>query len=88
MVLEPGGLIGWLMVGLIAGSLATLFMPGHSYGMRGDIGIGVFGAYVFGFAVSLGLPGPVGVPASILAALVGAVLLSRLARSVPGRSPA
>jgi len=76
------------MVGLIAGSLATLFMPGHSYGMRGDIGIGVFGAYVFGFAVSLGLPGPVGVPASILAALVGAVLVSKLARIVPGRSPA
>ena len=44
--------------------------------------------YLVGFAVSLGSPGPVGVPASILAALVGAVLLSRLARSVPGRSPA
>ena len=43
---------------------------------------------VFGFAVSLGLPGPVGVPASILAALVGAVLVSKLARIVPGRSPA
>jgi len=88
MVLEPGGLIGWLMVGLIAGSLATLFMPGRGYGMRGDIGIGVLGAYIFGFAVSLGLPGPVGVPASILAALVGAVLVSKLARIVPGRSPA
>ena len=57
MNLEPGGLIAWLVVGLIAGWLAGQFMKGGGYGIIGDIVLGIIGAFVGGFIFSLLLPG-------------------------------
>ena len=42
----PGGIIAWLIVGLIAGWLAGLFMRGRGYGMVWDIILGLIGAFV------------------------------------------
>jgi uncharacterized membrane protein YeaQ/YmgE (transglycosylase-associated protein family) len=53
MALEPGGLIAWLIVGLIAGWLAGQFMKGGGYGLVGDIIVGVVGAFIGGFLTSL-----------------------------------
>jgi uncharacterized membrane protein YeaQ/YmgE (transglycosylase-associated protein family) len=88
MTLDPGGLLAWLLVGLIAGWLAGQFMKGSSYGLIGDIVLGIIGAFVGGLLFSLLLPGSsVGVLGSILVAFIGAVLLIALVRALPGRSP-
>ncbi len=46
MNLDPGGLIAWLIVGVIAGFLAGQVMKGSGYGLVGDIVMGVIGAFV------------------------------------------
>jgi len=43
MVLDPGGRLAWLVVGLIAGWLAGQFMKGGGYGLSGDIVVGIIG---------------------------------------------
>jgi uncharacterized membrane protein YeaQ/YmgE (transglycosylase-associated protein family) len=45
MNLDPGGLVAWLVVGLVAGWLAGQFMRGGGYGLIGDIVLGVIGAF-------------------------------------------
>jgi uncharacterized membrane protein YeaQ/YmgE (transglycosylase-associated protein family) len=88
MNLDPGGLIAWLVVGLIAGWLAGQFMKGGGYGLVGDIVLGIVGAFIGGFIFSLVLPGSsVGLIGSIIVAFVGAVILIALARAITrGRS--
>jgi len=88
MHLDPGGLIAWLLVGLVAGWLAGQFMKGGSYGLIGDIIMGIIGAFVGGLLFSLLLPGSsVGLIGSIVVAFIGAVVLIALVRALPGRSP-
>jgi len=88
MNLEPGGLIAWLVVGLIAGWLAGQFMKGGGYGIIGDIVLGIIGSFIGGFVFSLLLPGSSGgLIGSIVVAFVGAVILIALARALTrGRS--
>ncbi len=45
-------IIGWILLGLIAGWLASLVMKG-GYGLLGDIMLGIVGALVGGFLSSL-----------------------------------
>jgi uncharacterized membrane protein YeaQ/YmgE (transglycosylase-associated protein family) len=88
MTLEPGGIIAWLVVGLIAGWLAGLVMKGGGYGVIGDIVIGIVGAFVGGFVFSLITGGgTAGFWGSIAVAFVGAVILIAIVRMLPGRSP-
>ena len=88
MNLEPGGLIAWLMVGLVAGWLAGQFMRGGGYGLVGDIVIGIVGAFVGGLLFTLLLPGSsAGLLGSIVVAFIGAVVLIAAIRALPGRSP-
>jgi uncharacterized membrane protein YeaQ/YmgE (transglycosylase-associated protein family) len=88
MTLEPGGIIAWLVVGLIAGWLAGLVMKGGGYGVIGDIVIGIVGAFVGGFVFSLITGGgTAGFWGSIAVAFVGAVILIAIVRALPGRSP-
>ena len=88
MNLDPGGLIAWLVVGLIAGWLAGQFMKGGGYGLVGDIVLGIVGAFIGGIIFSLVLPGSsVGLIGSIIVAFLGAVLLIAVARALTrGRS--
>jgi uncharacterized membrane protein YeaQ/YmgE (transglycosylase-associated protein family) len=86
--LNPGGLLAWLVVGLIAGWLAGQFMKGGGYGLVGDIVVGIIGAFVGGFLFSILLPGSqVGLIGSIVVAFIGAIALIALIRALPGRSP-
>jgi uncharacterized membrane protein YeaQ/YmgE (transglycosylase-associated protein family) len=83
MNLEPGGLIAWLVVGLVAGWLAGQFMKGGGYGLIGDIIVGIVGAFIGGFIFSLVLPGSsVGIIGSIVVAFVGAVILIAIVRAL------
>jgi uncharacterized membrane protein YeaQ/YmgE (transglycosylase-associated protein family) len=88
MTLDPGGIIAWLVVGLIAGWLAGMVMKGGGYGVVGDIVIGIVGAFVGGFVFSLITGGgTAGFWGSIAVAFVGAVILIAVVRALPGRSP-
>jgi uncharacterized membrane protein YeaQ/YmgE (transglycosylase-associated protein family) len=88
MTLDPGGIIAWLIVGLVAGWLAGMVMKGGGYGVVGDIVIGIVGAFVGGFVFSLITGGgTAGFWGSIAVAFVGAVILIAIVRAMPGRSP-
>ena len=85
MNLDPGGLIAWLVVGLIAGWLAGQFMRGGGYGLVGDIIVGIIGAFIGGFIFSLLLPGTsAGLIGSIIVAFIGACILIAILRAVSG----
>ena len=80
--LDPGGLLAWLIVGLIAGFLASTIMRGGGYGMVGDIIIGIVGAFIGGFLVNLLDPGVnFGFWGSIVVAFIGACVLIALLRA-------
>ena len=88
MDLNPGGIIAWLLVGLVAGWLAGKFMRGGGFGLVGDIVMGIVGAFVGGLLFSFLMPGSsVGLLGSIVVAFIGAVVLIGLIRALPGRSP-
>lgn len=53
MQLEPGGLLVWIIVGLVAGFLASHFVRGGGYGLIGDLVIGLIGAVIGGFLVGV-----------------------------------
>jgi len=85
MSLEPGGVIGWIIVGLIAGWLAGQFMKGGGYGLIGDIVVGIVGAFIGGLIFSFLMPGSsVGLIGSIVVAFIGAVVLIAIVRAVSG----
>jgi len=83
------GILAWLVVGLIAGWLASMVMRGGGYGLIGDIIVGVVGALLGGFLATnlLNMPNAVnGINiTSILVAFVGAVILIAILRMVSGR---
>lgn len=83
MTLDPGGIVAWLIVGLIAGWLAGVVMRGGGYGIVGDIIIGLVGAFIGGFIFSLlGVAGQAGFIGSIVVAFVGAVMLIAILRAL------
>ena len=87
MTLEPGGLLMWLIVGLIAGWLAGQFMKGGGYGLVGDIVVGTIGAFVGGLLFGVLMPGTsVGFVGSIVVAFIGAIVLIGILRALSGRS--
>lgn len=85
------GIFSWIVVGLIAGVLGKLIMPGDDPGgFIVTILIGMAGALVGGFVVGiLGGTGATGFNIwSILVATLGAVILLALYRVVAGRRSA
>jgi uncharacterized membrane protein YeaQ/YmgE (transglycosylase-associated protein family) len=80
--LEPGGLIGWLVVGLVAGWLAGLVMKGSGYGLFTDLIIGLIGAVVGGFVFGQFAFGTAGILGSIAIAFIGACILIAVVRFV------
>jgi uncharacterized membrane protein YeaQ/YmgE (transglycosylase-associated protein family) len=88
IILSPGGLIAWLVMGLVAGWLAGLFMQGSGYGMLGDMIIGLIGSFLGGLLVSLFVDGMAGFLGSIFVAFLGACVLIFLVRAVSGRQAA
>jgi uncharacterized membrane protein YeaQ/YmgE (transglycosylase-associated protein family) len=81
--LNPGGIIAWLIVGLIAGFLASRIMGSGGYGLLGDIIVGVVGAFIGGLIVSLlGFGGSAGLIGSIIVAIIGACILIAILRAV------
>jgi uncharacterized membrane protein YeaQ/YmgE (transglycosylase-associated protein family) len=84
MNLEPGGLLAWVIVGVIAGWLTGRIMRGRGYGCVTDLVIGLLGALVGGFVVGFFIKGTAGFFGSILVATLGAVLLVAIVRGLSG----
>jgi uncharacterized membrane protein YeaQ/YmgE (transglycosylase-associated protein family) len=82
-------LLAWLIVGLIAGVLASLVVGG-GFGILADIVIGIVGAFVGGWLFrTLGVNTPFsGLAGTIFVAFVGAVVLLLILRAVRGRRAA
>jgi len=88
MQLEPGGILAWIIVGLVAGWLTGLVMKGGGYGIVGDLIVGLVGALIGGFVVGLIWPGSVGLIGSIIVAFIGAVIFVVILRALSrGRAP-
>lgn len=78
-----GGLIWWVIVGLIAGWATGKIMKGSGYGTVMDIVIGIAGAIVGGWLMGLlGFSGSGGMIYTILVAILGAVILTAVVRAL------
>ena len=79
-------LIVWLAIGGLAGFLAQKIMGGKSsYGILGDIVLGILGALLGGYGLSmLGVAGQGGLIATFIVALVGALLIIWIVRKLKG----
>lgn len=76
-------LLTWIIVGLIAGVLAS-FVMGGGYGIIGDIVIGIVGAFIGGWLFArLGVGTPFsGLAGTIFTAFIGAIVLLFLLRLI------
>lgn len=70
------GLIGWLIIGGLAGLIAGNLQRGRGFGCIGNIIIGIVGAYIGGWLFAqLGIRETFGVCGSLIVATIGAVIL-------------
>ncbi len=76
-------ILTWLIVGLVAGLLAS-FVVGGGFGLLGDIVVGILGAFVGGWLFGkLGWSTPFGgLAGTIFVAFIGAVVLLLLLRLI------
>ena len=79
-------ILTWLVVGLVAGVLASIVMGGTGYGLVGDIIIGIIGAFFGGWIFrALGTSVPFGgLGGVIFVAFIGAVVLLFILRLIRG----
>lgn len=72
-------ILAWIIVGGVAGWLASLLVRGTGLGLLGDVIVGIVGAFIGGFVMSLLLPGTFGFTGfnigSLIVAFIGAVIL-------------
>jgi len=81
-------IFAWIVVGIIAGWLAKMVIPGEGPGgIVGDMVIGIVGAFIGGWVFKqFGHSGVTGINiASIVVAFVGAVILLWIVRMVSGK---
>ncbi len=88
ITLNPGNIFAWILAGLLAGWLAGLVVRGRGFGCLGDILLGIVGAFLGAFILSLL---PVSVPGStlgffetVVVAFLGALLLAAIGRLIGG----
>jgi len=82
--LEPGSLLGWLLVGLLGGWVAGQITRGKGFGCLGNLAIGIIGAFIGGLIFSIfDVDRTVGFVGSIAVATLGAVILLAVANLAP-----
>jgi uncharacterized membrane protein YeaQ/YmgE (transglycosylase-associated protein family) len=82
------GILVWIIVGAIAGFLASKVLTGKGMGLLWDIVVGILGAFLGGWLASLvGMPVSTGTftVGGLVAAFVGAVILLVIFRAVTHR---
>ena len=84
VILDPGSILVWALIGLVAGFLASRVMLGHGMGLLGDIVVGIVGAIAGGFlARYLGVTTAAtshSIVAEVIIAFLGAVILLAILR--------
>ena len=79
-------ILTWIIVGLVAGVLASLIVGGSGYGILGDIVVGIVGAFVGGWVFrQMHWHAPFsGLAGVIFVAFIGAVVLLLLLHLIAG----
>ena len=73
--------MAWLVIGLLAGAIASRVVRGRGYGCLMDIVIGVLGAFIGGIVVSFLVPGTLfGFIGTLIVATLGAIILLAFVR--------
>ncbi len=80
--LSLSNVLWWLVVGLIAGFLASRVMRGGGYGIVGDIVVGIIGAFLGGWLAGLLGLGSFGLIGTIVVAFIGACILLTILHAV------
>jgi uncharacterized membrane protein YeaQ/YmgE (transglycosylase-associated protein family) len=82
------GIIAWLIVGLIAGAIARLLVPGRDpMGWLGTLVLGLVGSLIGGFLADLLAGGDRDLEAAgLIGSVVGAVIALLIYRAVGGRN--
>jgi uncharacterized membrane protein YeaQ/YmgE (transglycosylase-associated protein family) len=80
-------IIGWLILGLIAGFVASRIVNAQGQGIVLDIGLGMLGALVGGFIFdAIGGVGVTGLNAwSLLVAIIGSIIVLVFFHALTGR---
>lgn len=82
------GILGWIIIGLIAGALAGIFVPGRErFGCLGTMLIGIVGGLVGGWlwVNVLGQDEASGWLGALVIATLGSVIVLLILRAVAGR---
>jgi uncharacterized membrane protein YeaQ/YmgE (transglycosylase-associated protein family) len=81
--MDAQSLIIWLIVGAVAGWLASMVVAGGGFGLIGDIIVGIVGALIAGWLLpQLGLVIGGGFIGAIINAFIGAVILLIILRLI------
>ena len=81
------GLIGWIVVGLIAGWLANVILKGRGGGLLVNLAVGLVGAIVGGWLFgALGIIAAPGFGPQLVSATIGAIVLLLVWGAIRGRS--
>lgn len=82
------GILVWLLIGLIAGALARLLVPGKDpMGWLGTLVLGLVGSLIGGFLGNLFFDGEFDVTAAgIIGSVIGAIIALLAYRAIKGRS--
>jgi uncharacterized membrane protein YeaQ/YmgE (transglycosylase-associated protein family) len=80
--MAAGGILWWIIVGLIAGWLAGRVMKGGGYGVLADIVLGILGGILGGWLFGMMGISAGGTIGSIVVAFIGAVILVGLTRLI------
>jgi uncharacterized membrane protein YeaQ/YmgE (transglycosylase-associated protein family) len=89
ITLDPGTILIWAVIGLIAGFLASHLVTGSGKGVLGDMIVGLIGALAGGFLaqilnIDFSIPGHATIT-EIIIAFVGAVILLIIVQLFTGR---
>jgi len=86
VTLNLSNVLWWLVVGLVAGFLASRVMRGGGDRLIGDIVVGLIGAFIGGWLADfLGLGGSSSLIVTIVIAFIGACILLAILHAVSGR---
>jgi len=81
--MEGQDLVVWILIGAVAGWLASTVVKGGGFGLVGDIIIGILGGFIGGWLAGvLGIHVGTGLLASILTATAGACLFIMALRAL------
>ncbi|MGD0144913.1 MAG: GlsB/YeaQ/YmgE family stress response membrane protein [Rhizomicrobium sp.] len=81
--MQSESLIIWLLVGAVAGWLASTLVKGGGLGLIGDIVVGILGAFIGGWLLPrLGIHLGLGLTSVVISATIGAIVLLLILRLV------